>query len=480
MEEFMKNKIITLSLALLCSMAISQAYGMEKPGQEDNLDQIDMTQTVDLLLENDAIEKVDRESDPTEKIDIGNEDADDNSPVESFDNLMAWLKDDISTFVLNYDIKSIKKLLAEGCDPNSVCDGSWPNYEGVSGLSLAVREENYDLVKLLLDSGADQYLQTTAVFGTTIYGDVLRRFTAFDWALWNNNDVMVQIFIDHGFDINKEGPQGLPLRLAYGKCLQLLLENGADINKLNSVNGLPPLFDAIVNHENQDIYSPTWLQKAQLLCDKGANINFQDESGKTVAFYLIENVCIQLLKYLYERGLDLTIADKKGLTPLQYAEDQLKHYKNRFGRDVAEIDGNMRSSKYSSKQSFVNKLVKSQKLEKRRKAIEKLSSKEFLDYYQEIASFVNRGDIEFAKKMELLSIGPRYNKQAFNIKHESDMSAYKNVEKIEQLSETLLRGQDGRDLSPYISARAPQVLEFVNYVKVNGSSTDKESKRFKN
>jgi|GEM_PF-6933083 len=451
----MKNKIITLSLALLCSMAF-KAYSMEKPEKYNNVD-----------------EMTDSDSDiETPKFEDMN-----------IDQIMEWMQEDVGDVLRK---TTSKKALEESLileSPNFIYGDKEPNYKNYSLLMAAVALNDYRQAEVLLKKGADLSYEgdIEVAFGE---GKTKNRFSAFDLAVSLDKDKMAQLLMKNGFDINKEGPQGFPLRLAYGKCLRLLLENGADVNKLNSQNGLPPLFDAIVSGWNLNIHicGEAWFDKIKLLCEKGANVNFQDKDGRTVAFHLIEEFCPTLLKYLYQHGLDLTRADKNGVTPLQFAQSKYNFHKKRYDKGMADIKSNLAHyiKEQRKRSRYVTKQQKKAFLAKDKKSKDFEDTQGVLEDLEEIIGLLSKCDIDFNKKQKILSISAPYDEEVFNIPHERDLPGCKNAQKIKELSQALMIDAKGRDLTPYIKTRAPEMSEFIEYLKHGSQYAYNPIKKSKN
>ncbi|UUZ83926.1 hypothetical protein LJK88_09260 [Paenibacillus sp. P26] len=83
--------------------------------------------------------------------------------------------------------------------------GGGPSYrtsnDGVSSLSVAVHNQNVEVVKMLLDSGAD--VNETA--GRDIYHTDI---TQLEMAIYYENPDIVQAFLDHGADITRKDKEG--------------------------------------------------------------------------------------------------------------------------------------------------------------------------------------------------------------------------------------------------------------------------------
>jgi ankyrin repeat protein len=408
---------------LLSSLVGFTAYGMEKPDEENsyNFDQMDIEEE---LPQGDC---------------------------------------DIWDVVIGKDVKKAKILLDEGADVNYV-------KRGIHLLAVAASDGCSEMVDLLLKKGADIYKEHD------FEGE---KFNALDWALINDYYTIAKALINNGFDVNREGQRGLPLKLAYGECVKLLLERGADPNKLNSKE-VPAWFDTITGRDDLDsclnIHNSKFRDILKLFHKYGANLRFKDKDGRTVIFYLIDHQCINLIECLCELDLDVAyIPDNKGITPLQYAQKYLQKHGQSYVKDIAEVEGRFSKKRRLSKVATASRKKMNAYVKKQS---ETFGSKEFLNEYKRIVDFLKEGNLkrikngleDDLKKAALLSLYARYNKPDFDICHDRNMAAYENAETIEGLTRTLLQDQKGRDLSPYISARAPKMVGLINYIKTGDTS----------
>lgn len=118
---------------------------------------------------------------------------------------------------------TIQKKLHDGFDVNTVDSG------GRSILQEAVIQKNHDLIKLLLEHGADVNLQCE------------RNWTALHFAAQNYDLVASKLLIQNGANVNAQDDYGNSViskavfncRNNGGELIKLLLENGADINVRN-------------------------------------------------------------------------------------------------------------------------------------------------------------------------------------------------------------------------------------------------------
>jgi ankyrin repeat protein len=80
--------------------------------------------------------------------------------------------------------------------------------------------KNYELVKLLLENGADVHVENDC---------------SLRWASCCGHDKVVKILLENGADVHADDDKALRLASYYGhdKVIKLLLENGADIHSNN-------------------------------------------------------------------------------------------------------------------------------------------------------------------------------------------------------------------------------------------------------
>ncbi|KAF7365799.1 ANK-REP-REGION domain-containing protein [Mycena venus] len=204
------------------------------------------------------------------------------------------------------------KFLLEEAPMNKFLNGS--------GISIASYYGHLQMVKLLVENGADMngredhwppLTAASQVGHDTIVQFLLENGVdvnacgryhgcALHVALVNNHEKIARMIIEHGADVNLQGEQGGALTMAswYGmeNIVALLLEHGADINARGGQFDFA-LHTALVNkHE----------KIARLLIENGADVNLQGEHGGALMVALwcgMENIVVLLL----ERGADINM-----------------------------------------------------------------------------------------------------------------------------------------------------------------------------
>lgn len=142
-----------------------------------------------------------------------------------------------------------------------------------------------------------------------------------------NNLAGVESLIKEGADVNAVDEYNMttPLIAAsergYVEIAELLIENGAEVNKYVSlgVNAL----DKAADSGN--------LNVVKLLIDKGADVNLAKGYKETALMYASLSGHIDIVKYLVEKGADLNLQNIEGVTALMLA---------------AQIEGNIELVKF--------------------------------------------------------------------------------------------------------------------------------------
>lgn len=155
-------------------------------------------------------------------------------------------------------------------------------------------------------------------------------------AVKNNqlNQVIKLIKFDN---VNTTDEQGKPILIsAVQNChiemVKILLENNADIEARNHHNQHTALLEAVAQliiKQQQNNFNNEIVIIIQMLILKGANINAQDSSGKTLLHYMaetnnqFEQKNIQLANYFLEQGANLLITSYKNEAPMDGKQDCL-------------------------------------------------------------------------------------------------------------------------------------------------------------
>lgn len=240
----------------------------------------------------------------------------------------------IHDFVYNSNFEGVEKIIQAGADVNSFTsmdvlysgglgadmdEGAYysGSIEGMNTpLHLAVNTGDAEMVKLLLDNGADVNLQNnigrTPLHLAVEYGDIEIIALLLDKDCETHQDIMGRTPLHIAIDLND------PV------IVSKLVEHGIGINVANN-NGVTPLVNLIII--NQGEY--TDLIKA--LLEKGADLNRESnilsiywfdvtnyEFNWTPIFFAITNGNEEVIRMLIDAGADMNKYDNKGKTPIDY------------------------------------------------------------------------------------------------------------------------------------------------------------------
>ena len=206
------------------------------------------------------------------------------------------------------DIEQVRLLIAEGAD----VDAKWgdtntkeeeENAEAQNAdntplyYAYAVDSNNMNLVKLLVEAGADVNAGQIPPLCHAVY---------------QNNTAIAEYLIDHGARVNYPEDMG-PLQIAPYisnniEMVKLLIARGADINAGIVATAL---------------HRATWMEHKdiiELLIQHGANVNAKDKWGYTPLSYAVyKDDYLYLMNILIANGAEVDTKDPSGETYLHYA-----------------------------------------------------------------------------------------------------------------------------------------------------------------
>ena len=177
---------------------------------------------------------------------------------------------------------------------------SIPGSKGAYPIHMAVRTEKIELVKAVLEAGAQP--GTEGPGGTPLH-----------WATELGNSELANLLIQKGADVsarNKDGEQPLHLAAAGNstELVELLLEAGAKVAE-PAEEGTPLHYAAEQNS----------VEAATLLLERGATLEVKDSTGKTPLHWAAESGQMEMVGLLKDKGADLSAADEEGNTAAQLA-----------------------------------------------------------------------------------------------------------------------------------------------------------------
>ncbi|MCP4602721.1 MAG: hypothetical protein GY847_19765 [Proteobacteria bacterium] len=193
----------------------------------------------------------------------------------------------------------IKRLLAAGVDVNAA------DKYNETPLHYALREDVAEIVKLLLEHGANPNTKVT------VRGRATKR-TTLQYAIDSGQIALLDLLISHGADLglawNEYGSHPVYYAIKERKydVAKYLVSIGAPIDGIFG-GSFSPLFIA-TERGQMDIVS--------ILIEKGADISVRDMYGATLLHEAARAGSAEIASLLLDAGLNVDASDKKGRTPL--------------------------------------------------------------------------------------------------------------------------------------------------------------------
>ncbi len=229
------------------------------------------------------------------------------------------------------DIKHLKRIFAH--EPTA---REATGHMGRRPLHVAVESEQLDLVRFLIESGANVngtrengdtplfWAPTAAVAETLIQAGALIHTKDFagrepiHWAAQFARPDVIRLLLDHGCDVNVgDEKRHTPLHWATGACafihicdmtnpkaldcVRLLIERGADVNARGSDGNVPLHGVAVMPDMDQRLIDGT--------------LKFVPEIPGTI---------LSIARLLLQHGADPTVSNKDDVSPLSMASDEIR------------------------------------------------------------------------------------------------------------------------------------------------------------
>lgn len=237
----------------------------------------------------------------------------------------------LSLAVLNGHRDIVRSLLENGAQASEV-------YYDLSLLSLAISQGHYDTVEVLLRNGAkaDARSKCTGRMPLSLailngHRDIIKLLlkygakadrkdegggTPLSLAVVQEQEEIVALLIESGPDVNLKDRYGfIPLQRAasigHEGITMLLLAAGAQINAPDNLGRTPLMLAVAGGYDNIVILLLKW----------GAHVNVQDEGGETALSMAISEEHEAIVKLLLENGTDLGLKYGEGQTPLMLAKE---------------------------------------------------------------------------------------------------------------------------------------------------------------
>jgi ankyrin repeat protein len=211
------------------------------------------------------------------------------------------------------DVSMATALLAARADPNA--------HNGLA-LRAAATSGNGAMLKLLLEHGGKPNVETLkaavgsnhpAAIKEIIASGVDPNATDLDW--WSLTPTRLDVgtvkaLLDGGVDPNRRNTNGnSPLERFNGtpELVQVFIEHGADVNSHDPNQGLTPLHYAAMLGN---------VASAKLLLARGAKVDSRAKDGRTPLHVAVGRRYEEVASLLLENGADPNVLDNQGVAPL--------------------------------------------------------------------------------------------------------------------------------------------------------------------
>ena len=209
--------------------------------------------------------------------------------------------------------------------------------ENGAALQSAIKMNNLELVKILVEKGAKinvkpssgDYPILLAVFNEfwTIFDFLVKKgadlnvksssgFYLLHHLVFSDNINMIRYIMDFPINVNvkaeesEQTPLLLAVRYRDKKIVQVLLENGGDLNSTN-ITGCNPLITAVNDNK---------IEIVELLLEFGANVNQRNPlSNLAPIHYSVREGFVEITKLLLVNGANANAQEPNCVTPIMIA-----------------------------------------------------------------------------------------------------------------------------------------------------------------
>lgn len=207
----------------------------------------------------------------------------------------------------------ISAMLRKGVNVNLTEDA--PQVAGTTLLHAACEYGCVDIIRLLMDAGADDTLMN--VKEETAAHIAVDKELSYRGVKGEIRAEMIRT-LKH---VDIPGKEGMtPLMAAQDYDLRasdvltpVFLEKGANVNRADNSGNTALLLHA---------YWYCDMDVIKAMVNAGYNLNAQNEDGDTVLHYAVENGQCEVVRYLLKKGADYNLSNENQVTPLQLAVEK--------------------------------------------------------------------------------------------------------------------------------------------------------------
>ena len=207
-----------------------------------------------------------------------------------------------------------------------------PIYGGTSILTVALMEDNVEMIEVLANLGADV---NARVDGDSSLGCCCWP-TPLDLAATNGQIGVIHTLVELGADVNNVDPNGVSallfaIRAGHVGSVQALAEHGADVNTSDS-NGDTPVL--VASEKNL-------IAVIKMLVKFGANLNLLNVFGFTPVHIACAKGHTEVITTLAELGADMNVFSLENMTPIdtaiQHNQFHVLDYLYKWGADMTPL-----------------------------------------------------------------------------------------------------------------------------------------------
>ena len=163
-----------------------------------------------------------------------------------------------------------------------------------------------------------------------------RKDSALMWATRKGHSEVVKILLQNGADVNAKNLYGTTAlmwsaRKGYPEVAEILLQSGAEVNDTNNYGSTALLWAAKYGN----------IEMIEVLLNNGANVNAKANNGFTALIRAAMGNHLHIAEILLEHGADINAKDNKGWTALKWSDRcGYANFTRLLREHVANLQGN--------------------------------------------------------------------------------------------------------------------------------------------